>query len=107
MSDVEAAVKTTPAAQWDRTAPGQSSRLLSVDFMRGRVMVIMVLGLICTAAFILLRAFNAYGNPSAGVAGNSPGPWHPQITLAMGIVSFLDLEKYPPSLQFLLMTLGP
>jgi hypothetical protein len=67
---------------------GPSSRLLSVDFMRGLVLVIMVLGLICTAAFIVLRTFNAYGNPSAGVAGNSPGPWHPQITLAMSIVSF-------------------
>ncbi|MDQ1451531.1 MAG: hypothetical protein QOK38_1397 [Acidobacteriaceae bacterium] len=43
MSDVEAAVKTTPAAQWDRSAPGQSSRLLSVDFMRGLVMVIMAI----------------------------------------------------------------
>jgi uncharacterized membrane protein len=72
---------------------------------RDRMML--VLGLICTAAFIVLRAFNAYGNPPAGVAGNSPGQWHPQSTLAMSIVSFLDLEKYPPSLQFLLMTLGP
>jgi uncharacterized membrane protein len=72
-----------------------------------RARIMLVLGLIATAAFIVLRAFNAYGNPSAGVAGNSPGQWHPQSTLAMSIVSFLDLEKYPPSLQFLLMTLGP
>jgi uncharacterized membrane protein len=72
-----------------------------------RARIMLVLGLIVTAAFIVLRAFNAYGNPSAGVAGNSPGQWHPQSTLAMSIVSFLDLEKYPPSLQFLLMTLGP
>jgi uncharacterized membrane protein len=72
-----------------------------------RARIMLVLGLICTAAFIVLRAFNAYGNPPAGVAGNSPGQWHPQSTPAMSIVSFLDLEKYPPSLQFLLMTLGP
>jgi uncharacterized membrane protein len=72
---------------------------------RSRIML--VLGSIATVAFILLRAFNAYGNPAAGVAGNSPGEWHIQKTLAMSIVSFLDTEKYPPSLQYLLMTLGP
>jgi len=43
MSDVEAVVKTTPAIRSDRSAPGQSSRILSVDFMRGLVMVIMAL----------------------------------------------------------------
>jgi uncharacterized membrane protein len=72
-----------------------------------RARIMLPLGLVATAAFIVLRAFNAYGNPAAGVAGNSPGQWHPQGTLAMSIVSFLDLEKYPPSLQFLLMILGP
>jgi uncharacterized membrane protein len=72
-----------------------------------RARIMLTLGLVATAAFVLLRAFNAYGNPAAGVAGNSPGEWHPQATLAMSIVSFLDLEKYPPSLQFLLMILGP
>jgi predicted acyltransferase len=51
--------------------------------------------------------FNAYGNPTAGVARSSPGEWHPQATVAMTVVSFLDVEKYPASLQFLLMTIGP
>jgi hypothetical protein len=73
MSDVEAAVKTTPAAQWDRSAPGQSSRLLSVDFMRGRVMVIMVLGLICTAAFIVLRASMPMATRLLASPGTHPG----------------------------------
>jgi uncharacterized membrane protein len=72
-----------------------------------RALIMMRLGLIATGAFLALRAFNAYGNPAAGVARNSPGEWHAQSTVAMSIVSFLDLEKYPPSLQFLLMTLGP
>ncbi|MDQ1452314.1 MAG: hypothetical protein QOK38_2180, partial [Acidobacteriaceae bacterium] len=67
----------------------------------------LLLGSVATAAFLVLRAFNAYGNPVDGLAGNSPGQWHPQSTLSMSIVSFLDLEKYPPSLQFLLMILGP
>jgi uncharacterized membrane protein len=65
------------------------------------------IGAIATAAFIVLRAFNAYGNPTAGVAHNSPGEWHVQGSFAMSMVSFLDTEKYPASLQYLLMTLGP
>ena len=73
--------------------------------LRSRIMF--WLGLIATSAFIVLRAFNAYGNPVAGVARNSPGEWHVQSTLAMSVISFLDVEKYPTSLQYLLMTLGP
>jgi uncharacterized membrane protein len=48
-------------------------------------------GVACTAAFIVLRATNTYGDP---------GSW----TTAL---SFLNTSKYPPSLLFLLMTLGP
>ncbi|HEU4997136.1 MAG TPA: heparan-alpha-glucosaminide N-acetyltransferase domain-containing protein [Gemmatimonadaceae bacterium] len=55
-------------------------------------------GVAATAAFIALRAFNGYGNPF---------PWSPQRTPALTVASFLNLLKYPPSLQFLLMTLGP
>jgi uncharacterized membrane protein len=65
------------------------------------------IGTAATVAFIVLRAFNAYGNPTAGVARNSPGEWHVQSSFAMSVVSFLDTEKYPASLQYLLMTLGP
>jgi uncharacterized membrane protein len=72
-----------------------------------RARIMLWLGSAATLAFVVLRAFNAYGNPAAGVARNSPGEWHVQGSLAMSIVSFLDLEKYPASLQFLLMTLGP
>lgn len=47
--------------------------------------------------FALLRAMNGYGNPA---------PWRPQASMALTVVSFLNVLKYPPSLQFLLMTLG-
>jgi len=57
--------------------------------------------------FVLLRVTNAYGNPSALIAHSTPGDWHPQPTLSKTAILFLDVEKYPPSLQFLLMTLGP
>lgn len=55
-------------------------------------------GVIATAVFVALRSVNAYGNPD---------PWSAQRTSALTVASFLNLRKYPPSLQFLLMTLGP
>jgi uncharacterized membrane protein len=69
--------------------------------------LIFQLGLAMTLAFIFLRATNLYGNPPAGLGGVSQGDWHVQQTVEKTVILFLDVEKYPPSLQFLLMTLGP
>jgi uncharacterized membrane protein len=55
-------------------------------------------GIAAVAMFVVLRALNWYGNPF---------PWSPQRTTALTIASFLNVLKYPPSLHFLLMTLGP
>ena len=60
--------------------------------------VLLWLGLGLTAAFVVLRAMNGYGDPV---------PWAPQATPVMTLLSFLNTTKYPPSLAFLLMTLGP
>ena len=65
------------------------------------------IGLALTLAFIFLRATNVYGNPPAGGHGVSQGDWHIQPTAEKTIILFWDVEKYPPSLQYLLMTLGP
>jgi uncharacterized membrane protein len=65
------------------------------------------IGLGLTVAFILLRLTNLYGNPPVGLGGVSQGPWHIQPTIKKTVILFFDVEKYPPSLQFLLMTLGP
>jgi uncharacterized membrane protein len=65
------------------------------------------LGTVLTLAFILLRATNIYGNPPAGLGGVSQGDWHIQPTIEKTVILFFDVEKYPPSLQFLLMTIGP
>src|ERR1700674_917699 len=58
-------------------------------------------------AFVVLRLANVYGIPPVGLGGVSQGPWHVQPTIEKTVILFFDVEKYPPSLQFLLMTLGP
>lgn len=63
-----------------------------------RYRAIVRLGLALTAAFIVIRAVNIYGDPHA---------WTAQPTAVFTVLSFLNCEKYPPSLLYLLMTLGP
>lgn len=72
-----------------------------------RKKLLALLGIGMIAAFFLLRLTNLYGDPPAGLGGVSQGDFHLQPTLGKTAILFLDVEKYPPSLQFLLMTLGP
>lgn len=55
-------------------------------------------GLGAIALFVLLRAFNLHGDP---------GTFEPDEGGVSALLSFLRTTKYPASLQFLLMTLGP
>jgi uncharacterized membrane protein len=55
-------------------------------------------GAAMTALFLVLRWSNVYGDSS---------PWSDQRTALFTLLSFLRTTKYPPSLLFVLMTLGP
>jgi len=71
---------------------------------------VFMLGLALTTAFFVLRAVNIYGNGIAGLPFGYPraaGPWSVQSTTTLTIISFFNTLKYPPSLDYLLMTLGP
>jgi uncharacterized membrane protein len=67
------------------------------DAARRRKWLVRV-GLGAIALFVLLRATNLYGNLL---------PRPPQPTVVRTILAALDCTKYPPSLSYLLMTLGP
>jgi uncharacterized membrane protein len=47
--------------------------------------------------FVMLRAVNVYGDPSR---------WGVQKNAIFTVLSFLNVSKYPPSLLFLMLTLG-
>jgi uncharacterized membrane protein len=55
-------------------------------------------GTAAAAAFVALRLSGLYGDPN---------PWQVQATTVGTIIDFLNVSKYPPSLLYLLMTLGP
>lgn len=65
---------------------------------RRRKMLTLGIGAFLTASFFVLRFINGYGDPA---------PWTSHPEFSRTIMSFLNLQKYPPSLLFLLMTLGP
>lgn len=59
---------------------------------------LLVTGFAAIAVFIVLRYSNLYGDAA---------PWQVQKNAAYSLLSFLNVTKYPPSLLYVLMTLGP
>ena len=78
-------------------------RILTLEPAR-RKRLCLTIGLSAIGLFLVLRGFNLYGDPRpwqaamAGQNGRQPMP---------GLLAFLNTTKYPASLDFLLMTLGP
>lgn len=66
--------------------------------MQQRRKFLVVTGLMCTGAFIILRYFNIYGDPH---------PWQAGKDTIYSVMAFLRTTKYPVSLLYALMTLGP
>lgn len=64
---------------------------------RQRIRAFTGLGLGCWALLLVLRGFNLYGENA---------PWQPGPDALHTVMSFLNFTKYPPSLDFLLLTLG-
>lgn len=59
---------------------------------------LMIAGLSAIALFIIIRYINRYGDSFN---------WSSQKSTVFTFLSFLNVSKYPPSLLYLLMTLGP
>lgn len=79
-------------------AVGYAFGAISTKTQEVRRAITMKIGLVLSLAFVVLRASNLYGDPL---------PWSPQHSFGFTLMSFLKCEKFPPSLCFLLMTLGP
>lgn len=64
----------------------------------GRRRALLGWGIAITTLFLVLRFIDGYGEANH---------WEMQPTAARTLVDFLNTTKYPPSLEFLAMTLGP
>jgi uncharacterized membrane protein len=103
--------------------------VMALGYVFGRVMIIdsqsrrrlcFALGTAAIAIFLILRGFNLYGDPrpwsapapaaaqqSHASSSTATAPVPPRRPQAPAWISFLNINKYPASLLFLLMTLGP
>ena len=56
-----------------------------------------IIGILAIITFVILRFINTYGDPI---------PWNNYGLFSKNLISFFNPSKYPPSLDYLLMTLG-
>lgn len=59
---------------------------------------LLIAGSAAVTLFLVLRGINKYGNPD---------PWTARQEIPDTVLDFIDVSKYPPSLDYLCMTLGP
>ena len=62
-----------------------------------RIKTLVAIGCLCLLLLLILRGFNIYGETL---------PWTVQSSSIKTVMSFLNYTKYPPSLNYLLITLG-
>lgn len=75
-----------------------AGKLFTADFpvaQRKKILLYTGFGLI--ALFFVLRFINAYGDPV---------PWTTQTTTTRTVLSFFNVNKYPPSLMYMTITIG-
>ena len=72
-------------------------KIYTLDRARRRTLLLRT-GLALIAAFIVIRLTNVYGDPR---------PWSAQSSVLFSVFSFVNTTKYPVSLLYLLMTIGP
>lgn len=111
LGDTPVGIAAYPIVPWIGViAFGYGMGALFMEAPATRDRKIFTLGLCMLAAFALLRGFSLYGNPPADARGGPFGAteitWQAYPDLGAKIMGFLDVEKYPPSLQFVLVTLG-
>jgi uncharacterized membrane protein len=76
---------------------GFASGKLFLNSLQKRKQIWIAAGVAAIALFIGLRLLNIYGDPL---------PWASQKNAVYTFLSFLNVTKYPPSLQFCLLTLS-
>src|SRR4030095_453855 len=77
---------------------GYGTAAVFEEAQKRRNALLLTLGMAATTAFVAIRAVGFYGDPN---------PWQIDGGVTRTLIDFLNTTKYPPSLLFLLMTLGP